>query len=219
MFIDSLSSFTVSPTSFSATRVHAALDAVRVGRPVLLLDDDDRENEADLIVAADLLTEATMALLIRECSGIVCLCLTRAHADRLSLPPMVSQNESRFGTAFTISIEARVGVTTGVSAADRLRTVQAAIASHARPEDLVRPGHIFPLRAHDDGVLGRNGHTEGAVDLARLAGLQPAAVLCELMNPDGSMARGKDVEQFAQQHGLPQVTIAELKMYRRQMEA
>ena len=210
---------TVSPTGFSAARVHTALDAVRIGRPVLLLDDDDRENEADLIVAADLLTEATMALLIRECSGIVCLCLTQAHADRLSLPPMVSQNESQFGTAFTISIDARGGVTTGVSAADRLRTVQATIASHARPEDLVRPGHIFPLRAHDDGVLGRNGHTEGAVDLARLAGLQPAAVLCELMNPDGSMARGKDVEQFAQQHDLPQVTIAELTAYRRQMEA
>ena len=133
---------------------------------------------------------------------------------------MVSRNESRFGTAFTVSIEAREGVTTGVSAADRLRTVQAAIASHARPEDLVRPGHIFPLRAHDEGVLGRNGHTEGAVDLARLAGLQPpAAVLCELMNPDGSMARGKDVERFAQQHDLPQVTIAELRTYRRQMEA
>jgi 3,4-dihydroxy 2-butanone 4-phosphate synthase len=219
MFVESLSSLAVSPSGFSAARVYVALDAVRVGRPVLLLDDDDRENEADLIVAADRLTEATMALLIRECSGIVCLCLTRAHADRLSLPPMVLQNESRFGTAFTVSIEAREGVTTGVSAADRLRTVQAAIASHARPEDLVRPGHIFPLRAHDDGVLGRSGHTEGAVDLARLAGLQPAAVLCELMNPDGSMARGKDVEQFAQQHDLPQVTVAELKAYRRQMEA
>ena len=219
MFVESLSSLAVSPSGFSAARVYVALDAVRVGRPVLLLDDDDRENEADLIVAADRLTEATMALLIRECSGIVCLCLTRAHADRLSLPPMVLQNESRFGTAFTVSIEAREGVTTGVSAADRLRTVQAAIASHARPEDLVRPGHIFPLRAHDDGVLGRSGHTEGAVDLARLAGLQPAAVLCELMNPDGSMARGKDVEQFAQQHDVPQVTVAELKAYRRQMEA
>ena len=219
MLIESLSSLAVSPSGFSAARVHAALDAVRVGRPVLLLDDDDRENEADLIVAAERLTEATMALLIRECSGIVCLCLIRAHADRLSLPPMVSQNESRFGTAFTVSIEAREGVTTGVSAADRLRTVQAAIASHARPEDLVRPGHIFPLRAHDDGVLGRNGHTEGAVDLARLAGLQPAAVLCELMNPDGSMARGKDVEQFAQKHGFPQVAISELVAYRRQTEA
>ena len=219
MFIESLSSLAVSSSGFSVARVYAALDAVRVGRPVLLLDDDDRENEADLIVAAGRLTEATMALLIRECSGIVCLCLTQAHADRLSLPLMVSRNESRFGTAFTISIEAREGVTTGVSAADRLRTVQAAIASHARPEDLVRPGHIFPLRAHDDGVLGRNGHTEGAVDLARLAGLQPAAVLCELMNPDGSMARGKDVEQFAQQHELPQVTIAELVAYRRQMAA
>lgn len=219
MFINSLSSLAESASGFSTARVHSALDAVRVGRPVLLLDDDDRENEADLIIAADRLTEATMALLIRECSGIVCLCLTQAHADRLSLPPMVSRNESRFGTAFTISIEAREGVTTGVSAADRLRTVQAAIASHAGPEDLVRPGHIFPLRAHDDGVLGRNGHTEGAVDLARLAGLQPAAVLCELMNLDGSMARGKDVEQFAQQHELPQVTIAELVAYRRQMAA
>lgn len=217
MLIDSLSSLAESVSGFSTARVLSALEAVRIGRPVLLLDDDDRENEADLIIAADRLTKATMALLIRECSGIVCLCLTQAHADRLSLPPMVSRNESRFGTAFTVSIEAREGVTTGVSAADRLRTVQAAIASHARQEDLVRPGHIFPLRAHDDGVLGRNGHTEGAVDLARLAGLQPAAVLCELMNPDGSMARGKDVEQFAQQCDLPQVTIVELVAYRRQM--
>mgnify|MGYP000973860943 CR=1 FL=1 len=217
MLINSLSSLAESVSGFSTARVHSALDAVRVGRPVLLLDDDDRENEADLIIAADRLTKATMALLIRECSGIVCLCLTQAHADRLSLPPMVSRNESRFGTAFTVSIEAREGVTTGVSAADRLRTVQAAIASHARPEDLVRPGHIFPLRAHNDGVLGRNGHTEGAVDLARLARLQPAAVLCELTNPDGSMARGKDVEQFAQLHDFPQVTISELVAYRRQM--
>lgn len=215
MLIKSLTSPAVLSPFLTSDRIPAALEAMRMGRPVLLLDDDDRENEADLIVAAEQLTEATMALLIRECSGIVCLCLTRAHVERLALPPMVTQNESRFGTAFTVSIEARHGVTTGVSAADRLRTVHAAIAESAVPEDIVRPGHVFPLHAHVDGVLGRPGHTEGAVDLARLAGLQPAAVLCELMNADGSMARGREVDAFAQRHNLPQLTIAELIAYRR----
>ena len=194
-----------------------ALDAMRDGRAVLLFDDDDRENEADLIVAAERLNERTMALLIREGSGIVCLCLPQATLDRLQLPPMVACNESRYGTAFTVSIEAREGVTTGVSAADRVATIRAAIADDARPSDLVSPGHVFPLRAMAGGVLERRGHTEGAVDLARLAGLKPAAVLCELMNPDGTMARGAEVERFALLHGLPMLTIATLAAWRREI--
>ncbi len=193
-----------------------AFDAMREGRPVILLDDEDRENEADLIVAAEKITSSTMALLIRECSGIVCLCLTPGAVKELELPPMVSQNESRFGTAFTVSIEARHGVTTGVSADDRVTTVRAAIADGAKPDDLVRPGHVFPLCAHQDGVSGRRGHTEGAVDLARFAGLKPAAVLCELMNADGTMARGDDIGRFAAEHDLPVVTIDDLIRYRSQ---
>ncbi len=206
---------TQSPLPHSHERLAQALEAMRDGRPVILMDDFDRENEADLIVAAEKLTVETMAMLIRECSGIVCLCLTDEKLHSLALPPMVSQNESRHGTAFTVSIEARHGVTTGVSAADRVRTINAAIADNARPEDLVRPGHVFPLRAAPGGVLARQGHTEGAVELAVLAGLKPAAVLCELMNPDGSMMRGKDIDQFAARYDLPLLTIAELVMWRR----
>jgi len=196
-----------------------ALQAMREGRPVILMDDADRENEADLIVAAEKLTVPTMALLIRECSGIVCLCLTKEAVRMLELPPMVSRNESRFSTAFTVSIEARQGVTTGVSAVDRVATIRAAIAENATPNDLVRPGHVFPLCAHEHGVLGRRGHTEGAVDLARLAGLRPAAVLCELMNPDGTMARGEVIGRFAQKHDLPVITIDDLMRLRRQGES
>lgn len=201
---------TLDLTADISPRMKNALHAVREGRPVILVDDADRENEADLIVAAERLTVPTMALLIRECSGIVCLCLTRDAVQRLDLPPMVPRNESRFSTAFTVSIEARRGVTTGVSATDRVTTIRAAIADDANPDDLVRPGHVFPLRAHHDGVLGRRGHTEGAVELAQLAGLKPAAVLCELMNPDGTMARGEDIDRFALRHDLPVITIDDL---------
>ncbi len=200
-------------------RLRAAVDALREGRPILLFDDDDRENEADLIVAAELIADDTMALMIREGSGIVCLCLPDGTMQRLALPPMVARNESRHGTAFTVSIEARDGVTTGVSAADRVTTIRAAIADDAKPEHLARPGHVFPLRAVSGGVLERRGHTEGAVELAVLAGLKPAAVLCELMNPDGTMARGVQVERFAQLHDLPMLTIAELVEWRREGEA
>lgn len=195
-------------------RLQRALDAMHAGRPVVLFDDDDRENEADLIVAAQCLTLDTMARLIRDCSGIVCLCLPEDLADRLDLPPMVTCNGSRHGTAFTVSIEAREGVSTGVSAADRLRTVQAAIREGAEPRDLVRPGHVFPLRARTGGVLARRGHTEGSVDLARMAGLYPAAVLCELMNPDGTMMRRPEALAYAQQHDLPHLTIDELVAWR-----
>jgi 3,4-dihydroxy 2-butanone 4-phosphate synthase len=198
-----------------ARRVQAALEAIRAGVPVLLTDDNDREDEADLILAAERLSERTMAQLIRDGSGIVCLCMTDADLSRLQLPQMVEKNESSFGTAFTVSIEARHGVRTGVSARDRLTTIRAAIHPDARPGDLVRPGHVFPLRAHPGGVLARRGHTEGSVCLARLAGLRPVAVLCELMNPDGSMARGADVLDYARQHGLPMLSIADLVVYLR----
>ncbi|WP_258537662.1 3,4-dihydroxy-2-butanone-4-phosphate synthase [Pandoraea pnomenusa] len=196
-------------------RLAASLDAMREGRPVILMDDLDRENEADLIVAAEKITPTTMAMLIRECSGIVCLCLPDETLRRLDLPPMVEQNQSRYGTAFTVTIEARQGVSTGVSAADRVTTIRTAIADDAKPSDLSRPGHVFPLRAQPGGVLTRRGHTEGSVDLAILAGLKPAAVLCELMNPDGTMTRGADIERFAELHGLPILTIDELANYRR----
>jgi len=199
-------------------RIAAALDATRAGIPVILLDDFDRENEADLIVAAEKLTVASMALMIRECSGIVCLCLSADKVRALDLPPMAADNGSRYGTPFTVSIEARDGVTTGVSAADRVTTIRAAIAPDAKPSDLVRPGHVFPLRANPAGVLGRKGHTEGSVDLAVLAGLQPAAVLCELMNEDGTMMRGDAIERFARERGFPILTIAELIAWRSRNE-
>jgi len=199
-------------------RIEAALAATRAGIPVILLDDFDRENEADLIVAAEKLTVETMALMIRECSGIVCLCLSADKVRALELPPMAIENGSRYGTPFTVSIEARHGVTTGVSAADRVTTIRTAIAADARPEDLVRPGHVFPLRATPGGVLARAGHTEGSVDLATMAGLQPAAVLCELMNPDGTMMRGEDIERFAEERGFPILTIAEMIAWRKARE-
>ena len=197
-----------------------AVNAMREGRPIILMDNGDREDEADLIVAAELLTAPAMALMIRECSGIVCLCLPDEAVRRLELPPMVDpgQNESRFGTAFTVSIEARHGVTTGVSAQDRVTTIQAAIRDDASPNDLVRPGHVFPLRARPNGVLERQGHTEGAVDLARMAGLKPAAVLCELTNPDGTMTKGDQVVRFAEEHDLSMITIADLVSYRQSCE-
>ena len=200
-------------------RLRAAAEAMRCGRPVLLTDDDERENEADLIVAAECLTVPLMAMLIRECSGIVCLCLPPATVERLQLPPMAEVNGSRHGTAFTVSIEARHGVSTGVSAADRVATVRAAVAPDARPDDLVRPGHVFPLRAHPGGVLARRGHTEGALELCALAGLAPAAVLCELMNADGTMAHGHEVTDFAARHGLPLLAIDDLVAWRRGAQA
>lgn len=198
-------------------RIRAALEAMRLGVPVILLDDFDRENEADLIVAADKLTVETMALMIRECSGIVCLCLTADKVRELELAPMAADNGSRYGTPFTVSIEARDGVTTGVSAADRVTTVRAASAAGAQPHAIVSPGHVFPLRATPGGVLARAGHTEGSVDLAVMAGLNPAAVLCELMNPDGTMMRGEAIERFAELHGMPILTIAEMIEWRRRV--
>ncbi len=202
----------------SFEQVQRALDSLRHGRGVLVVDDEQRENEGDLIFSAQHLTEAQMAMLIRECSGIVCLCLPEEKVRALDLPPMVDRNSSRYGTAFTVTIEAAEGVTTGVSARDRLTTVRAAIADDARPEDLNRPGHMFPLQARPGGVLERQGHTEATVDLMRLAGLKPYGVLCELTNPDGSMARLPEIRAFAKRHDIPVLTVQALVDYRKSLE-
>jgi 3,4-dihydroxy 2-butanone 4-phosphate synthase len=187
---------------------------IALGRPVLVLDDADRENEADLICAADLVSPATMAMFIREGSGIVCLCMRPDKANELKLRPMVEVNRSRYATAFTQSIEAAFGVSTGVSAADRVQTIHCALRSTLERSEIVSPGHVFPLIARPGGVLERQGHTEAAVDLAMLAGRQPAGVLCELMNPDGSMARGAQVAAFAERHGLLCTTVDAIRAYR-----
>jgi 3,4-dihydroxy 2-butanone 4-phosphate synthase len=200
-------------TGTSRERVAAALESLRGGGGVLVMDDRDREDEADLVFPAESITHEQMALLIRECSGIVCLCLTAAYTRRLELPMMVRDNTSRYATGFTVSIDA-VGCTTGVSAADRVRTIRTAVAPDARPEQLVRPGHVFPLQARPGGVLERRGHTEATVDLARLAGFGPAGVLCELTNPDGTMARGAQVRVFAAAHGLPLLSVEDLVIHR-----
>jgi len=182
---------------------------------VLVTDDETRENEGDLIFPAETIDVAQMAMLIRFCSGIVCLCLPEEKIQSLALPMMVEHNSSRYSTAFTVSIEAAHGVTTGVSASDRVRTIQAAIAPNAKPEDLRRPGHVFPLKAKPGGVLERAGHTEVAVDLMRLTGLQPYGVLCELTNSDGSMARLPEIVAFAQCHSIPVLTVNDVIAYRR----
>lgn len=191
-----------------------AIEAMRQGKGVIVTDDADREDEGDIIFAAETLTTPQMATLIRECSGIVCLCLTEDKARRLELTPMVAVNTCKNRTAFTITIEAAQGVTTGVSAADRVTTVKAAIAPDAAPCDLAHPGHVFPLVARPGGVLERRGHTEATVDLARLAGHAPCGVLCELTNPDGTMAKGAQIESFAAANGFPLVTVAALAAYR-----
>jgi 3,4-dihydroxy 2-butanone 4-phosphate synthase len=200
------------------TRVENALTALQEGRGVLLLDDEDRENEGDIIYSVEHLTNEQMALMIRECSGIVCLCLTDSQADKLQLPPMVVNNNSANQTAFTVSIEAKVGVTTGVSAADRVTTIKTAANPHAKPEDLARPGHVFPLRARPGGVMTRRGHTEGTIDLMQMAGLQPAGVLCEVTNPDGTMAKTPELVAFGRLHNMPVLTIEDMVAYRNQFD-
>jgi 3,4-dihydroxy 2-butanone 4-phosphate synthase len=194
-------------------RVKKAIGALSEGQGVLVTDDERRENEGDIIFPAESVTEGQMAMLIRECSGIVCLCLTAERVAALALPMMVAMNTSRFGTAYTVSIEAAAGVTTGVSAHDRVATVRTAVSDRARPEDLHRPGHVFPLKGCAGGVLERQGHTEATIDLMRLAGLRPYGVLCELTNPDGSMARLPEIVAFAGVHDMPVVTIGDLVAY------
>ena len=188
------------------------------GRMVILVDEEDRENEGDLVLAAEHVTPEAINFMAKHARGLICLTLTRDRCESLQLTPMARRNGTRHGTAFTVSIEAATGVTTGISAADRARTVQAAVARDARPVDLVQPGHIFPLQAQNGGVLMRAGHTEAGCDLAGMAGLLPAAVICEVMNDDGTMARLPDLERFAREHGLKIGTIADLIGYRSRNE-
>jgi len=199
--------------------IEEAIADIRQGRMIILVDDEDRENEGDLTMAAEVVTPEAVNFMARFGRGLICLALAPEWVDRLQLPLMVRDNQSPFKTNFTVSIEARRGVTTGISAADRATTIMAAVADNARPEDLVSPGHVFPLRARKGGVLVRTGQTEGSVDLARLAGLKSAAVICEVMNDDGTMARLPDLEVFAAQHGLKIATIADLVEYRLRHES
>jgi 3,4-dihydroxy 2-butanone 4-phosphate synthase / GTP cyclohydrolase II len=192
---------------------------LRAGRVVVIADDEDRENEGDLLMAADHVTPEAINFMAKFGRGLICLTLTRAHCERLQLPPMATRNGTKHSTAFTVSIEAAEGVTTGISAADRARTVQAAVAAGAKASDLVQPGHIFPLQAVDGGVLMRAGHTEAGCDLAALAGCSSAAVICEIMKDDGTMARMPDLQSFAAEHGLKIGTIADLIEYRSRNES
>jgi 3,4-dihydroxy 2-butanone 4-phosphate synthase/GTP cyclohydrolase II len=199
-------------------KIAEALEEIREGKMVILVDDEDRENEGDLCMAAEKATPEAINFMAKYGRGLICLSLTEERVEHLQLPMMVSNNQSRFGTAFTVSIEARQGVTTGISAADRATTVLAAVDPEAKPEDLVSPGHVFPLRARKGGVLV-TGQTEGSVDLARLAGLNSAGVICEVMKDDGTMARMPDLEIFAEEHGLKIVTIADIIEYRMRHES
>ncbi|MDD6088530.1 MAG: bifunctional 3,4-dihydroxy-2-butanone-4-phosphate synthase/GTP cyclohydrolase II [Desulfovibrionaceae bacterium] len=190
-----------------------AIEEIRQGRMIILVDDEDRENEGDLTIAAEFVTAEHINFMVTHARGLVCLSMDPALVDKLHLPLMTQRNGSRFGTNFTVSIEARSGVTTGISAADRAHTIQTAIADNVRSEDIVTPGHIFPLRAQPGGVVTRAGQTEGSVDLARFAGLKPAGVICEIMNEDGTMARMPDLEIFAEKHGLKIATVRDLIRY------
>jgi 3,4-dihydroxy 2-butanone 4-phosphate synthase/GTP cyclohydrolase II len=200
------------------TDVPGALEEIQAGRMIVVVDDEDRENEGDLMLAAEYVTPEAINFMAREGRGLICLALTEERADYLQLGPMTAQNSSRFGTAFTETIEAREGVTTGISAYDRARTIQVAIDPRSSAQDLTRPGHVFPLRARKGGVLVRAGQTEASVDLARLAGLIPAAVICEVMNDDGRMARVPDLLEFCNRHGIKMLTVAELIRHRLQHE-
>jgi len=198
--------------------VEEAIDDIRHGRFVVVVDAADRENEGDLTIAAQFATPEAINFMATHGRGLICLCLTEERCDELQLRPMTDRNETPFGTAFTISIEAREGISTGISAQDRSRTIQVAIDPSKGPRDLVQPGHVFPLRARDGGVLRRGGQTEAAVDLARLAGLNPAGVVCEVMNDDGTMARVSDLIPYCEEHGVKLVTVADLIEYRRRHE-
>src|SRR5882757_807583 len=200
------------------TDIENAIAAIARGEIVIVVDDADRENEGDLIMAAEAMTPETMAFMIRHTSGVICMPVEGHRLDELRIPLMVAENTESQRTAFTVSVDAKHGTTTGISAADRCATVHAILDDATRPEDLARPGHIFPLRYREGGVLKRAGHTEAAVDLARLAGMQPAGVLAEVVNDDGTMQRRPELEAFAQEHGLVLVTIADLIRFRRHHE-
>ena len=208
---------TLAPVAISP--VEDIVADMRAGRIVILVDEEDRENEGDLVLAGDHVTPEAINFMARFGRGLICLTLTRERCEQLQLPPMVARNGDKKGTAFTVSIEAAEGVTTGISAADRSRTVQAAVARNAQPHDLVQPGHIFPLQAVDGGVLMRAGHTEAGCDLAAMAGCSPASVICEIMKDDGTMARLPDLQLFAAEHGLKIGTIADLIEYRSRTES
>lgn len=200
-------------------KIEEVLEDMRQGKMVILVDDEDRENEGDLTIAAEKITPEAINFMARFGRGLICLALHPEIVERLKLPLMVYDNRSRFNTAFTVSIEARCGVTTGISAADRAQTILTAVRDDARPEDLVQPGHVFPLRARRGGVLFRTGQTEGSVDLARLAGLKPAAVICEIMKDDGTMARLPDLEEFAREHDMKIASVADIIEYRMRTES
>jgi len=206
---------TSAATKTPFATIEEAIEYIRAGRLVVVVDDPDRENEGDLVIAAQFATPDAINFMATHARGLICLCLTGERCDVLGLHQMTEHNETPLGTAFTVSIEAREGITTGISAHDRAHTVQVAIDPSSRPQDLVQPGHIFPLKAKDGGVLERTGQTEAAVDLARLAGLNPSGVICEVMNDDGTMARVPDLELYCQKHGLKMVTVADLIAYRR----
>jgi 3,4-dihydroxy 2-butanone 4-phosphate synthase/GTP cyclohydrolase II len=199
--------------------IESAVAEIAAGRMVILIDDEDRENEGDLVLAAEKVTPDAINFMARHARGLICVAVTPERADVLQLTPMASENTATFGTAFTVSVDARVGVTTGISASDRARTIQALVDPDTKPDDLARPGHIFPIRAQPGGVLKRAGQTEGSVDLARLAGLTASGVICEIMNEDGTMARVPELMAFARQHGLKIVTIKHLIEHRMQRES
>ncbi|XBC44423.1 MAG: 3,4-dihydroxy-2-butanone-4-phosphate synthase [Buchnera aphidicola (Schlechtendalia peitan)] len=201
---------------FSTTpkkRIENAIKSLQLGNGVIILDDANRENEGDLVFPAETMTVPQMALTIRYGSGIVCLCITESKRKQLKLPFMVRKNTSKFKTNFTITIEAAKGVSTGVSAKDRITTIRTAINDHAKPQDLNRPGHVFPLQAHKNGIFGRSGHTEASIELVTLAGFKPAGILCELTNKDGSMSKLSEIIQFSKLHNIPMLTIQDLKQY------
>jgi 3,4-dihydroxy 2-butanone 4-phosphate synthase/GTP cyclohydrolase II len=202
----------------SFATIEEAIEDIRAGRMIVVVDDEDRENEGDLTIAAQFATPEAINFMATHARGLICLCLTEERADELGLRPMTDHNEAPLGTAFTVSVEAREGVTTGISAADRSRTIQVAISPDSTPYDLVQPGHVFPLRAKPGGVLERIGQTEAAVDLARLAGLNPSGVVCEIMNDDGTMARVVDLVPYCERHGMKMVTVADLVEHRRRHE-
>jgi 3,4-dihydroxy 2-butanone 4-phosphate synthase / GTP cyclohydrolase II len=199
--------------------IEKAISELRSGRMIVIADDEDRENEGDLMIAAEMVTPEVINFMATYARGLICLAMTGERLDQLELGPMVLHNTANLGTAFTVSIDARGrGVTTGISSYDRAQTILAAVDPRTRPEDLARPGHVFPLRSRTDGVIERRGQTEASVDLARLAGLHQAAVICEIMNRDGSMARGSDLARFCSEHGLTMVTVARLVCYRLETE-
>lgn len=202
----------------SISRVEKAILTLQSGKGVLLVDNEDRENEGDIIFPAETMSVSDMALTIRECSGIVCLCLSEEKSKALGLRPMVEENTSKNKTAFTITIEAKDGITTGVSAADRIHTIRTAIHKDAKPSDLSHPGHVFPLIGKKNGVFERGGHTEGSMDLVKLAGLGDSSILCELTNEDGTMSKLPEIMEFAVKHGMSVVTIDDIIAYRKQKE-